>query len=306
MENSTLSQFFGTEDALSLLEPSSIVFLALSILILWIGKMVNDFCTPYQLGQELTIKDNKAIAVSFSGYMLAVSIILWGVLRQDIPVEDLENVDPGKQLFLRDLGGTLLWSLLGIVLLQVARVINDKVLLRHFSNTKELVEDQNVGTGAVQAGAYIGSAFMIQAATFGETSGSLARDILVTLAYFLVCQLAFILFAMVYQKLSAYDLHDEIERDNAAAGLGFGITLCAVGIVLSSYIVSSGSILGLALWFLISAFLLSVSRFAIDRFILPGSPLDAEISKDRNWGAALIEGAAAIGLALILSTLFHS
>lgn len=302
MDTSTLSEFFGTEDALSLLDPSAVVFLAVSIVVLWVGKLINDFCTPYQLGHELTTKDNKAIAVSFSGYMLAICIILWGVLRQDIAPD---TVDSGKQLFLMDLGGTLLWSLFGIALLQVARVINDKLLLRHFCNIKELVEDQNIGTGAVQAGAYIGSAFMIQAATYGETSGSLITDILATLAYFIVSQLAFIFFAFVYQKISSYDLHDEIEKDNAAAGLGFGITLAAVGMLLSSYIVSSGSILGLGLWFIICVFLLSVCRFAIDRFILPGSPLDEEISKDRNWGAALIEGAAAIGLALILTTLFH-
>jgi hypothetical protein len=43
----------------------------------------------------------------------------------------------------------------------------------------------------------------------------------------------------------------------------------------------------------------------VDKFILPGSLLDEEISRDRNWGAALIEGTAAIGLALILTTLFH-
>ncbi len=303
MNTNILSEFFGTEDALSLLDPSAVVFLGLSIVILWIGKLINDFCTPYKLGHELTTKDNKAIAVSFSGYMLAICIILWGVLRQDISPESAES---GKQLFLMDIGGTILWSLFGILLLQVARVINDKLLLRRFSNVKELVEDQNIGTGAVQAGAYIGSAFMIQAATYGETSGSLIRDILVTLAYFAVSQVAFILFAMVYQKLSAYDLHDEIERDNAAAGLGFGITLAAVGMLLSSYIVSSSSILGLGLWFVICISLLAVCRFAIDRFILPGSPLDDEISKDRNWGAALIEGAAAIGLALILTTLFQS
>ncbi len=302
MDTSTLSDFFGTEDALSLLDPSAVVFLAVSIVVLWVGKLINDFCTPYQLGHELTGKDNKAIAVSLSGYMLAICIILWGVLRQDISPE---GVDTGKQLFLMDLGGTLLWSLFGIALLQVARVINDKLLLRHFCNIKELVEDQNIGTGAVQAGAYIGSAFMIQAATYGETSGSLITDILATLAYFIVSQLAFIFFAFVYQKISSYDLHDEIEKDNAAAGLGFGITLAAVGMLLSSYIVSSSSILGLGLWFIICVFLLSVCRFAIDRFILPGSPLDEEISKDRNWGAALIEGAAAIGLALILTTLFH-
>ncbi|MBC2607195.1 DUF350 domain-containing protein [Pelagicoccus albus] len=304
MENSTFSEFFGTEDALSLIDPQAIVFLAISILVLWVGKLVNDLCTPYQLNHELTQKDNKAIAVSFSGYMFAIGIILWSVLRQDIAIDPAE-VQSGKQLFLLDIGGTLLWSLFGILLLQVARICNDKLLLRRFSNVKELVEDQNIGTGAVQAGAYVGSAFIIQAATYGETSGSLVRDILSTLAYFVVSQIAFILFSMVYQKLSAYDLHDEIERDNAAAGVGFGMTLAAVGILLSSYIISNDSILGFALWFAICIFLLSVCRFAIDRFILPGSLLDDEISKDRNWGAALIEGSSALVLAFILSTLFN-
>lgn len=299
----TLNEFFGTEEALSLLDPLAVVFLGLSIGILWIGKIVNDLCTPYKLSEELTQKDNKAIAVSFSGYILAVGIILWGVLRQDISV--VGQPASARALLLRDLGGTALWSIFGILLLQVARVTNDKLLLSRFKNNKELVEDQNVGTGAVQAGAYVGSAFMIQAATYGESSGSLLQDISVTLIYFIVAQLAFIVFALVYQKLSAYDLHDEIERDNAAAGVGFGITLAAVGILLSSYLVTSDSILGLLLWFVISVFLLSVCRFAIDRFILPGSALDDEISKDRNWGAALIEGAAAIGLTLILTTLFQ-
>jgi len=302
MDTSSFSDFFGTEDALSLLDPQAIVFLGISIVILWIGKFVNDLCVPYKLGEELTKKDNKAIAVSFSGYMLAVGIILWGVLRQDITVSEGQS---GKQILLQDIGGTFLWSLFGILLLQVARIANDKLLLSKFKNIKELVEDHNVGTGAVQAGAYIGSAFMIQAATYGETSGSLLSDIGATLAYFVVAQIAFILFAVVYQKISSYDLHDEIERDNAAAGVGFGITLAAVGMLLSSYIVSSASILGLGLWFVICVFLLSVCRFAIDKFILPGSLLDDEISKDRNWGAALIEGAAAVGLALVLSTLFH-
>ena len=302
MNTDSLKAFFGTEEALSLIDSQALIFLVLAIAILWIGKMVNDFCTPYNLSTELTTKDNKAIAVSFSGYILAIGIILWGVLRQDIAVSEAES---GRDFLLRDLGGTLLWSLFGIGLLQVARIANDKFLLSHFKNVKELVEDHNIGTGAVQAGAYIGSAFTIQAATYGETSGSLLADILSTLLYFGIGQVAFILFAIVYQKASAYDLHKEIEKDNAAAGVGFGITLAAVGMLLSSYIMNNDSLLGLALWFVICVFLLTVCRYAIDKFILPGASLDEEISKDRNWGAALIEGTAAISLTLILTTLFN-
>lgn len=302
MNTDSIAKFFATEEALQLIDSQAIIFLTLAIAILWIGKIVNDFCTPYRLSSQLTEKDNKAIAVSFSGYLLAIGIIVWGVLRQDI---DATEATSGREILLLDLGGTLLWSLLGIALLQVARVANDKLLLRKFNNVKELVEDQNVGTGAVQAGAYIGSAFTIQAATFGESSGSLLADIGSTLLYFAVGQIAFILFAIIYQKVSAYDLHGEIENDNAAAGLGFGITLAAIGMLLSSYIVNNDSLLGLALWFVICAFLLIVCRFAIDKIILPGQSLDSEIAQDRNWGAALVEGASAIGLTLILTTLFN-
>jgi uncharacterized membrane protein YjfL (UPF0719 family) len=301
MNTDSLKALFGTEDALALLDSQAVLFLVLAIVILWIGKVANDLCTPYKLATELTTKDNKAIAVSFSGYILAIGIIVWGVIRQDIASTE---VAIGRDFLLQDLGDTLLWSLFGIALLQVARIANDKFLLSKFKNVKELVDDHNIGTGAVQAGAYIGSAFTIQAATYGETSGSLIADIGSTLLYFTVGQIAFILFAIVYQKLSAYDLHTEIEKDNAAAGVGFGMTLAAVGMLLSSYIVNNDSLLGLALWFVICVFLLSVCRFAIDKFILPGPSLDDEISQDQNWGAALIEGSSAIALTLILTTLF--
>lgn len=302
MNTDSMNKFFGTEEALSLIDSQAIIFLVLAMLILWIGKVVNDFCVSYKLSTELTSKDNKAIAVSFSGYLLAIGIIVWGVLNQDIAITEEKTV---ANPLLLDLGGTLLWSLFGILLLQVARIANDKLLLSTFNNAKELVEDHNVGTGAVQAGAYIGSAFTIQAATYGESSGNLVTDIALTLLYFVAGQLAFILFGFVYQKMSAYDLHDEIERDNAAAGAGFGVTLAAMGILLSSYIINNDSLIGLALWFVICTFLLVICRFGIDKLILPGVALDDEISKDRNWGAALIEGASAIALALILTTLFH-
>ena len=36
----------------------------------------------------------------------------------------------------------------------------------------------------------------------------------------------------------------------------------------------------------------------IDKLILPGDDLDKEIADDKNWGAALIEGAVAIGIAV--------
>jgi uncharacterized membrane protein YjfL (UPF0719 family) len=296
----TFKSLFQIDEALLLIDNQALIYLGLAIVMLWIGKKINDLCTPYKLDVQLTTKDNKAIAVSFSGYLFAIGIIVWSVLNQ---ASVTEAEDPGYAL-LQDLGSSAIWILVGILLLQVARIVNDKLLLSKFQNIKELVEDQNIGTGAVQAGAFIGSAFMIQAAIYGEGQGNLLVDLLLALLYFAVAQAAFIIFAFIYQKTTSYDLHDEIEKDNAAAGVGFGLTLVAVGTLLSSYLIKNDSLIGLALWFLIGVFLLTVCRYVVDKLILPGHALDDEISKDKNWGAALIEGSAAIALALVLSSVF--
>lgn len=285
----------------SLFDPHAIFYLAAVIFVFYVGKKVNDFLTPYDLNAELTSKDNKAIALSFGGYLFALAIILWSVLASDSAVEETESVwkDLGA-----DILDTLIWGAIGIVLLQIARIMNDKILLHKFSNTKELVEDRNIGTGAVQCGAYIGSALMISAALSGDDGYLFFGELFLTVVYFFAGQIAFIVFGFVYQLATKFDLHAEIEKDNAAAGISFGMTLVAVGIVLSGYLVQYDSLPGLGLWFVITTFFLIAFRFAVDKLILPGSGLDHEISEDQNWGAALIEGGCAVGLALILTVAF--
>lgn len=296
-----LSELFDPSRLTVIFDAYPLTFLAIGIVVLWVAKIINDLTTPYDLAEELTTKDNKAVAVSFSGYLLSAGILIWGVFRQDINPELAES---GDQLYQIDLLHSALWALFGIALLQFARVANDCLILPKFGNMKELIKDRNVGTGVVQAGSYVGTALIIQAATFGASSGSLSEDILVTFVYFIIGQLAFIAFAFIYQKITPYDLHDEIEKDNVAAGLGFGLTLVAIGMLLSSFILQYESLIGLIVWFVIASILMPICRLLTDRLLLSHAKLNDEISRDRNWGAALIEGVSAITIALILGTLF--
>ncbi len=293
--------WLDTGTALDLLDPQAAVYLLLTVLVFYVGKLVNEKCTPYDLNEQLTTVDNKAVALSFAGYIFALGIILYGVLSSDSTL--VPTGDSRKDLF-RDLGNTALWGGIGIALLQFARIINDKLLLYQFCNVKELVEDKNIGTGAVQCGAYIGSALMIRAVlTDGEDAGFIVA-LVATLVYFVIGQLAFVAFSKMYQAVSRFDLHGEIEKDNVAAGVAFGMTLIAIGVALSGYIIKYDSLVGLVVWFFISAFLLLTCRYLVDKIILPGSLLDEEVSRDHNWGAALVEGAAAIGLAMLLTAAF--
>ncbi len=283
-----------------LFDPHSLVYLVTMLGIFVIGKWVYDLLTPYKLNQQLVEVDNRAIAVSFTGYLLGLGIILEGVVTQE--PSSLATGSVRRDLLL-DVGDTVLWGSIGIVLLQLARWINDKVLLSSFSNTKELVEDQNVGTGAVEFGSFVGSALIIRVLLMGEGGGILAA-IVETVLYFLAAQVIFVLFGKVYQLVTRYDVHREIEQDNAAAGVSLGLSLIAVSVLISSYLSRYDSLLGLAAWFLIGTLLLLGSRYLVDKFLLPGRLLDEEVSTDRNWGAALIEGGSAIALAALIGASF--
>ncbi len=283
-----------------LFDPHSLVYLVTMLGIFVIGKWVYDLLTPYKLNQQLVEVDNRAIAVSFTGYLLGLGIILEGVVAQES--SSLATGSVRRDLLL-DIGDTVLWGIIGIVLLQLARWINDKMLLSSFSNTKELVEDQNIGTGAVEFGSFVGSALIIRVLLMGEGGGILAA-IVETVLYFLAAQVIFVLFGKVYQLVTRYDVHREIEQDNAAAGVSLGLSLIAVSVLISSYLSRYDSLLGLAAWFLIGTLLLLGSRYLVDKFLLPGRLLDEEVSTDRNWGAALIEGGSAIALAALIGASF--
>ena len=287
-----LNRLFDIEDIYALYHREAIIYLFAILVVFYVGKKVYDVLTPYNLNEQLTGVDNKAVAVSFAGYLFGLGIILWGVLAGD-----------ATKNFYMDLLDTLIWGGIGIVLLQISRIINDKLLLSRFNNVKELVQDRNVGTGAVEAGTYIGAGLLIRAVISGESTGFIG-DIFETLIFFVCAQAGFILFGRLYQKITRFDLHAEIEKDNASAGIAFGMTLVAVGLLLAGYIEKSDSLAGFAVWFALCAFLLVIFRYLVDKIILPGHLLDEEISQDRNWGAAIVEGGMAIIIAFLMNAAF--
>ncbi len=274
-------------------------YLITILIVLAIAKLLFDLFAPYKLNRQLTELDNKAVAVSFMGYMFAVGIVIYGVFTSE---PNAGYVLTRKEL-LFDLLDVIIWSAYGIALLNLARACNDKILLRKFKNIKELIDDKNVGTGAVELGSYIGSALIIRAALFGESTSFIA-GVIGTLIYFVIGQLGFIVFSWLYQILSRYDLHGEIEKDNVSAGIAFGASMIAIAILLSGFIMRYDSLLGFLAWFVASLFFIIVSRYIVDKILLPGSLLDEEISRDQNWGAALVEGGIAIILALMLVPAF--
>lgn len=291
-----IQQWLSIEPLRDLLLSSSALYFTLALILVFCARRLRTMTSRFDLDAELTTRDNKALAVATAGYFLAVMIVIASTFRSSPAVD-------GTPVW-TDLGLSALWSLIAMVLLLSSSWINDRFLLRHFDNRKELVTDQNVGTGAVVAGTYLGTALIVSASLQGTTGGSFWIELLDTLVFFIVGQLLFVALGALYQKASSYDIHKEIEDDSAAAGIAFGMNLLAMGAILSAEISHNDSLVALAAWGVIAALLLIFSRFLVDRFLLPGSPLDHEIATDRNWGAALIEGSVALGLAFIINASF--
>ncbi|UZR96051.1 DUF350 domain-containing protein [Chondrinema litorale] len=267
---------------------SSVSLLIAYVLIFLISKWLKDLLTPFSINAQLTSEDNLAVAISMVGYFIGITVIYLGAVD-----------GPGNGL-LEDLLAVGGYSLGGIILLNISRIINDKLILYKFSTIKEIIEDKNPGTGVVQAASYIASGLVIAGAIHGEGGG-----ILSALIFFLVGQVVLIVFALIYEKITPYSVHDEIEKDNTAAGLGFSGGIVAIGIIILKAI--SGDMESYADHFSTLAFdialiivLMVFVRFFFDKFIIPEADLSKEISEDKNIGAGLLEGFISISFACVL------
>ena len=117
-----------------------------------------------------------------------------------------------------------IYGFLAIVLMNLSIIINDKIILRKFSVYKEILEDKNVGTGVVEGAMAVATGMVILGSLHGEGGG-----ILTALAYWIIGQAILIITAFVYNWITPYDIHEHIEKDNVAVGVGFAGALIAVG-----------------------------------------------------------------------------
>lgn len=267
-------------------EPAA--FLVLFAILFVIGKWFYALATSYAVDQELMQKDNPALAISTAGYYLGIIIIFIGAA-----------VGPSTDL-IHDLLLVAAYGLGGILLLLLSRVINDWLILRDFSAKRELIDDKNEGTGAVLFGSYVASALIIAGSIQGEGGGPHTA-----IVFYLLGQVALIAFTWLYDWMAPYSLLEQIEQDNVAAGVGFGGALVAIGLIILRAV--SGDFVGWVEdltylgWNVLLVFVYLVGvRLFFDKVVLPRSDLNVEITRDRNVGAGLLEGAVSIGFAAVL------
>lgn len=285
-------------DALELF-PRGLIYVGMSLVLLVLAKAVQDLVTPYKIGEQLTHRDNIALSLSISGYYLGVIIVFLGAVFQPGagPVADGLGFTSD---YWGDVLRVFLYSLVGIGVLNVGRIIVDKVVLYQFDTEKEIITDQNAGAGAVEFGVYVAIGLIIAGSISGEGGGPEH-----SLAFLGLGMLALVLYTLFYELTTSYKIHDEIERDNVAVGVALGGNLIAIGIVAFKSIAGDfvGWEQGIASFvtFALAGFaLLFVVRRVTDFVLFPGAKVADELAVDQNLGVGFIMAAVVISVSGIL------
>ena len=279
--------------------PRGLVYVAIGIAVLVIGKLLQDIVTPYKINDQLRTKDNVALALSITGYYLGIVIVFLGAVYQDFSPIVGDGLGFTKDYW-GDVLEVFLTSVAGIVALNLARIAVDRLVLHRFSTERKIIDDQNAGTGAVEAGVYVATSLVIAGSVSGEGGGPET-----SLAFAALGLVILVLYTLFYELTTSFDIHDEIDKNNTAVGVALAGNLVAIGIVVLKAVF--GDFVNweeaLAEFITFAAFgfgLLLAMRLVVDLIIFPRVKVADELAIDRNLGVALIEGAVVVSASLIL------
>jgi uncharacterized membrane protein YjfL (UPF0719 family) len=130
---------------------------------------------------------------------------------------------------------------LAIVLLRIGLCLDDRIILRRFSLTKEIQDDRNLGAAFAAVGSTLAAALVLNGALTGFST-DFWSGLLDIVLYFALGQTVMIAAAELFHRVSRFDVHELIEHDNnVAVGLELCAFLVGVGLIVRTAIVGSGT-----------------------------------------------------------------
>ncbi len=283
----------------------TLIYITCAFILFFLGKTAYDITyKKIDIRSELVKKDNLAFAFANVGFYIGLLLAIGSVI-----------VGPSYGILV-DVLDIFVFGILAIILLLISAFIMDKVILAKFSTTKEIIEDQNPGTGIVVAANFIASGLIISGAMMGEgknffpemTGGYIISGTITAIAFWLAGQVVMILAAWVYNLITPYDIHEHIEKDNIAVGIGFAGALTAMAVLIShatagDFISWQDHLTKVGIEVVIGFIFLPIVRVITDKILLPGEKLTDEIINQEkpNIGASVIEAFAYVGGAVLIT-----
>ena len=228
----------------------------------------------YDPVNEMMFRDNPALGIRYALFAIAVVTALLGIF-------DRSTGDAGAWFFIQH-------ALLALVLIYLSRHLNDRLILYHFDNNREVVQEKSIAVAIVEGATYLASAHIIGAAFADWEDG-----LIIALEWFVIGQLLLIVLALLYRAADrAVDA--ALDNQNIAVGISLGGYLLAGGIVCGALI--SGPSLGwrhdlvtvaiyLATWIV----LMLAAHLVSNAIVFRASRLGDEVVEQRNIAAALFK-----------------
>lgn len=249
---------------------------------------------------ELDKQDNFAFGIAVAGGILALMLIMSGAIS-----------GVAQASLLNEAVNVTMYAVLGIALLKIGFLIQDKLLLRGLSIADE-VKAGNVSAALVAAVNLIAVGVIIRSAiTWVEAEG--IRGIVPVLLVFIASQA--VLAAVTLFRFKVYARRNNgatwqsaIQNNNLAIALRFAGQLLATSFAVSSvgYLVDYSSTLAIELsytWFGLSLATMCVV-WVIYRAVLPivlsKVNIVDEVDKQQNVGVAAVEASIFVGAAALI------
>ena len=266
-----------------------------ALILLAVARAVFGRTTRLNPATELIQHTNRAYGLYLAAFLAGTAIALAGTLfgRQAEPL--------GTALLAMACEGLLL-----IVLMDLGCTINDRLVLTGFSLDTEISNDRNQGAAFCVGGSCLATGLVLNGALSGYSDGLLlgVRD---TIVLWALGQVVVVIGAMLYRRLSQFDIHQLIQYDdNAAAGLRFGSFLAGLGLVVrgallrapladvsnaaETLLLAVGGLLAFAVLYPVVRHLVLLSRSSND-----------EVDMQGNMSVSLVDAAVTLGLALLIA-----
>ncbi len=275
-----------------------------SIVFIFMAKRLDDWRTT-DFDDDRHIDDgNLAVGLRRTGLYLGLAIGMTGALSG------------GSSGFWSDILYLLADGILITGCLFLSRFINDFVMMGHISNDQECIKEfiledgrtttGNTALGIVEAGMYIATGFILNGSISGG-GGSFSQSLGSALLFFVLGQVMLLIFGLVYEMVTPFNVRDEIKQNNPAAGIGLAGILVALGIILKASLSGPftgwrNDIVGFFVYTLFGMILLLGLSALVERLLLPSATnIATEIKEDKNVAALVVIHATIIAVALIIA-----
>jgi len=252
---------------------------------------------------ELSKKDNFAFGIAFAGGALALAQIIAAAVGGD-PAES----------YLNEAINVSIYAIIGIVLLRVGAIVNDKMNFNHFS-LKEEISKENITAGIIQAANYIALGIIISAAINWIEVES--YEGLLSVVFTFVTAQAVLLGvtryrAGVYAKRhNGASWQDALQKGNPALAIRYlgHIVATAFGISAAAHLVSYSQAepwIAASVWFgcsILTVIAISLLAVFARSIILIRINTTEEVDDQQNIGVAFIEAQIFVSMAFVLDPL---